>query len=116
MEVKVLGPDFEKMIIKPGVYIIELEFLGKKQSCTLITDKVTRNRYGHRIKILLDEKNMLLNYSFFGKDLQYTDLEHITINGRAYYLADYKMEACSDLINLTYVCLDTIKHIRKKGE
>lgn len=116
MEVKVLGPDFEKMIITPGVYIIELEFLGENFSCMLMTEKVARNRYGHRIRIQIDEKDILLNYSFFGKDLQYTDLQFIKINGRDYYLADYERESCTYIMNLTYICFDAIKHIRKKGE
>jgi len=112
MEVKVLGPDFEKMIITPGVYIIELEFLKKPFSCMLMTEKVARNHYGHRIRIQIDEKDI----EYCVDRIQYSDLQFIKINNREYYLADYQREMCTDIMNLTYVCFDAIKHIRKKGE
>ena len=112
MEVKVLGPDFEKMIIKPGVYIIELDFLGENRSCMLLTEKVTRNHYGHRIRIQVDERELLT----YKDRIHYSELQFIKINDREYYLTDFESEIFTDIMNLTYVCRNAIKHIRKKGE
>lgn len=110
MEVKVLGPDFEKQIIKSGVYIIELQFLGKNRSCMLLTEQATTNHYNHRIRIQLDERELLT----YKDRIRYSELEFIKINGREYYLANFEREVCTYLMNLTYVCLNGIKHIRKK--
>ena len=112
MEVKVLGPDFEKQIIKPGVYIIELQFLGKNRSCMMLTEQITRNHYGHRIRIQVDEKDIVL----YKDRMHFSELQFIEINDREYYLSEYEREMYTDIMNLTYVCLNGIKHIRKKGE
>ena len=110
MEVKVLGPDFEKMIIKPGVYIIELQFLGKNRSCMLLTEQVTTSYYNHRIKIQVDERELLT----YKDKIHYSELQFIEIHDRKYYLANYEREMYTDTINLMYVCLDGIEYFRKK--
>lgn len=109
MEVKIISPDFEKQIKKSGVYIIELEFLGKNRSCMLLTEQLTTNHYNHRIKIQVDEKDILLNCNVYWNQLPLTHLQYIEIHDRKYYLANYEREMYTDAINLMYVCLDGIE-------
>ena len=111
MQIKVIEPEeFEKKIRTPGIYLIEIGIYGlDRKNVSLEVEKVCKNTYGHKIRIPVDTT------LFCGHNGEQA-FETIFINDRQYYLGNIQQSPLSNELNLTYICFDTVKYIRKEGE
>ena len=103
MKIKVIEPEeFEKKIRTPGIHIIEIGIYGlDRKKVVLTVDQLTNGKYGHRIRIPIEEKLFYGHNGIHG-------FERIFINDRAYYLGNVEKSIELGETNLSYICYDAI--------